>query len=149
MASAVYKIINPLMKGILKSPMHGMMSKDIATLEFTGRKSGRQMSTPVTYLVKDGRIHCFTSKESTWWKNLVDAPEMAMVLARERFVGQPQVITDDYSTMQAALTDFLTAIPRDASFSNIGLDENKVPIAADVEKAVPGMVYVSMPHQAA
>jgi len=133
------------MKGILRSPAHGMMSDSIAILEFVGRKSGKSMATPVSYTLKDGRVHIFTNKESTWWKNLVDAPEMTLVIKRERVTGKPVVETEDLQIMHAALTDMLTTLPRDASFSNVGLDENKVPIAEDIAKAVPDMVYVSMP----
>jgi hypothetical protein len=145
MASVMYKVLNPIMKGILKSPLHGAMSKNIGIIEFTGRRSGRAMSTPVTYHIKDGRIHCLTSKESTWWKNLVDVDQAAMVIQRRRIVARPTVVTDDLQVLQAALTDILTAVPRDASFSNVRLDENKIPNADDIAAAVPGMVYVSFP----
>ena len=145
MASMMYKILNPVMKGILKSPMHGAVSKDICVIEFKGRKSGRAMSTPVSYHIKDGRVHCFTSKDMTWWKNLVDVDEAAIVVQRKRIVARPQVVTDDLQILNAALTDMLTAVPRDATFSNVGLDENKIPLADDIAAAAPNMVYVSFP----
>jgi deazaflavin-dependent oxidoreductase (nitroreductase family) len=145
MVSALYTILNPIMKGLLRSPLHGMVSGSIAVLEFTGRVSGKSMSTPVSYLVHEGRVHLFTSQDATWWRNLIDAPEIALLVGGKRLVGPPRVVVDDDVEKQAALTMFLTALPRDATFSNVGLDDDKKPIAEDVARAVPEMVYISMP----
>ncbi|TDI58209.1 MAG: hypothetical protein E2O92_10350 [Alphaproteobacteria bacterium] len=147
MASVMYKFLNPIMKGILKSPMHGAVSKDICVIEFKGRKSGRAMSTPVSYHIKDGRVHCFTSKDMNWWKNLVDVDAAAIVVQRRRIVARPTVVTDDLQIIHAAMTDMLTAVPRDAKFSNVGLDENNIPVADDIAAAAPNAVYVSFPFE--
>ena len=41
-----YKVANPVMKALLRSPLHGLVSKNIALLHFRGRKSGRDFVTP-------------------------------------------------------------------------------------------------------
>ena len=144
MASMVYKILNPIMTAILKSPLHGVVSQDICIIEFTGRKSGRAMSTPVSYHIKDGRVHCFTSKDATWWKNLISVDKATIIIKRRRIVAKPSVVTEDVAAIQSALTDMLTAIPRSASFSNVRLDHNKIPNADDIAIAASGVVYVSL-----
>ena len=41
--------VNAGMRFILRSPLHGMVSKTITLISFTGRKSGKAYSTPVSY----------------------------------------------------------------------------------------------------
>ena len=48
--SAIYKWINPPIKFLLASPLHGIMSSNTLLLDFTGRKSGRALSTPIRLL---------------------------------------------------------------------------------------------------
>ena len=48
--------LNATMKFILKSPLHGMLSKTILVLTFTGQKSGKIYSTPVSYSRQDGEV---------------------------------------------------------------------------------------------
>ena len=47
------KIYNALMKSVLRSPLHGMVSKNFMLITFTGRRSGKVYTTPVNY-VRDG-----------------------------------------------------------------------------------------------
>ena len=41
------------MKFILRSPLHGMVSKYLTLITFTGRKSGKNYTTPVSYSQDD------------------------------------------------------------------------------------------------
>ena len=43
-------IVNKTMKLILRSPMHGVVSKSMLLISFTGRKSGKTYTTPVGLL---------------------------------------------------------------------------------------------------
>ncbi len=144
MSNTLYKVINPLVKGLLGSPLHGLMSRNTVMLGFTGRKSGRSLSTPVSYHQTDGKLHCFSSKEFPWWRNLVDAPEVALTLRGRRLKGKPSVTIDEPQIMKPALTEFLVAVPRDASHCGVTMDENGCPDASDVANAVEKMVYISI-----
>jgi hypothetical protein len=44
---------NLMIVWLLKSPLHGMISKGVMLVSVTGRKSGRMISTPTNYL-RDG-----------------------------------------------------------------------------------------------
>ena len=144
MSNTLYRVINPIVKGVLRSPLHGLMSKNTLLLEFRGRRSGRILSTPVSYHVKDGRVHCFTNKDFRWWRNLVEADSVGLTLMGQRVVGKPTVTIDEPEVMGARLSEFLTAVPRDASHAGVTLDENKRPIERGVAAAVAGMVYISI-----
>lgn len=36
-----FRVINPLMEALLRSPLHGLVSDSLLLVTFTGRKSGR------------------------------------------------------------------------------------------------------------
>jgi len=71
------------------------MSKNTMLIEFKGRKSGRMFTTPVSYHIEGDRVHCFTSQEFGWWRNLVDAKKVVLTLKGDRIVGAPTVWVDE------------------------------------------------------
>ena len=44
---------NSIMSALLRSPFHGMLSSQMLLIKVTGRKSGRQYTTPVNYFQQD------------------------------------------------------------------------------------------------
>lgn len=52
--------LNKTMKTILRSPIHGMVSKSILLITFTGRKSGKTYTTPVSYSQDGDLVTIFT-----------------------------------------------------------------------------------------
>ena len=51
-----FKILNPTVNILLRSPLHFIASKRIMAIEYTGVKSGKNFSIPVSYFKKDGFI---------------------------------------------------------------------------------------------
>ncbi len=66
---ALMQVVNRIIGPLLRSPLHGLISGSLMLLTMTGRKSGRRITTPVSYLPDgEGRLILFTF--SPWWKNL-------------------------------------------------------------------------------
>ncbi len=53
---AAYKVINPLMGLLLRSPLHGPLGKRLLLLEYTGRKSGKRFRLPVAYVREEREL---------------------------------------------------------------------------------------------
>ena len=71
---AVYNhTVNHLVKGILRSPAHGVLSNRLVVMTVTGRRTGKKRSFPVAYS-EDGadhlRIHIDWPEKKLWWGNL-------------------------------------------------------------------------------
>lgn len=64
------KLINPFMKWLLNSPLHGLVSRDYMLISVTGRKSGKVYTTPIQYRREGDEITVITSRAYAWWKNL-------------------------------------------------------------------------------
>jgi hypothetical protein len=52
--------VNPLLRGLLKSPLRRLVRPSLAVLEFKGRKTGRQYRIPVGWHLVDGSRVVFT-----------------------------------------------------------------------------------------
>jgi len=65
---------NPIVKTLLKSPFHRVVSKTMMLITFTGRKSGHVYTLPVSYfqMVDDDGVYIasVSSKDRIWWRNL-------------------------------------------------------------------------------
>ena len=144
MSRMLYAILNPVVRSILRSPIHGLLSRNTVILEYKGRKSGNTYSTPVSYHAVNGRVHCFTRQEHKWWRNFVDAEDVGLTLRGRSVLGKPTVTADGSPTMQSAFSDFLTAVPRDAPHAGVALDVNGRPVAEDIENAAKTLVFISI-----
>src|SRR5215472_10171892 len=72
------RIINPFVSTILRSPLHGILSRDVLLLTFTGRRSGKRITIPVGY-TRDGETMIVFSTRA-WWKNLRGGASVAIRL---------------------------------------------------------------------
>ena len=105
MPAVVFRIVNPLMKLLLRSPFHGVVSESLLLLTFTGRKSGREYTTPVGYRYFDDSMVIFT--HSDWWKNLRGGATVTLHLRGDRREAEATPITDpaDVAEYLARLID--------------------------------------------
>ncbi len=142
MSKLLYKMINPPIKLLLKSPVHGVMSSNTLIIEFKGQKSGRTMSTPISYVQTDDAIHCFTGKPNIWWRNLRGGDPVKLLIKGHWVFVTPEVVLDDSETLAPALDAFLRAVPRDAPHSNVRLAADGTPNMADIQKVVRDLVLL-------
>ena len=145
MSRRLYRVINPIVKRILRSPLHGVLSENTLLLEFTGRKSGRKLSTPVSYYSTDGVAHCFTRKSFNWWNNLESGEPVYVTIKGKRHPVKPEVEAKNSEIKAQALGHFLRAVPRDAPHSGVSLDTNGDPNVDDIKRVVSDMVYFRLP----
>jgi deazaflavin-dependent oxidoreductase (nitroreductase family) len=139
-SATIPPIVNRTMKFILRSPLHGMVSKTVLLITFTGRKSGKTYATPVSYSQEGNQVHIFT--HATWWKNLrSDTPVSIRIRGRE-LQGLPEMIVEDKQAIAAGLAAHLRNVPSDAPYYNVTFDEQGNPNLAEVQQAVETVVMV-------
>jgi hypothetical protein len=83
-------LINPLVRLILKSRLHRMMSAAVLLLIYRGRKSGKEYQLPVQY-VQDGKLIYIlpgAPEKKTWWRNLSGGTAVQLVLRGKTLAGQ-------------------------------------------------------------
>jgi F420H(2)-dependent quinone reductase len=64
-----------LVRLVLRSPLHGLLSRRTALITVTGRSSGRDFTFPVAYEQRGDsvRIAVGAPEHKRWWRNLTDA----------------------------------------------------------------------------
>jgi hypothetical protein len=141
----LYKALNPVMTALLRSPLHGITSNNIALLHFCGRKSGREFVTPLSY-TRDGDTIRFMSAHSTrWWMNFGGEPApVSIEIARETVTGKARLLDGDSEQLREGVRRFLAALPRDAKVYGIKLDESRKPVEESLAKAAPELVLVEV-----
>lgn len=65
----LHELYNPIV-AILRSPLHAVMRKSLLLLGFRGRKSGREYTTPISYVPDGEDLLAVASRDHAWWKNL-------------------------------------------------------------------------------
>ena len=132
----LFKIINPMMGLLLRSPVHFLMSGSLLLITFTGARTGRSYSTPLRY-VRDGEtIRCFTSKDTRWWRNLRGGARVWLTL---QGVGEPyqaSIIVDEPDRVRQLLTDYLRQHPGDAAYHEIAVSKSGELSEHDLDRAI-------------
>jgi hypothetical protein len=141
---AVLRVVNPLVGLLLRSPLHGVMSRDVMLLGVTGRRTGRRYTMPVSYLLDGDRVRAFTGREMAWWRNLRGGAEVTVVIAGRARRGHAEAVADDTDRIVSALGDFLTRLPRDAVYYGVALDADRRPVATDVRRAADEVVLIEI-----
>jgi len=127
------KIYNPLMKWVLRSPLHGMVSKNFMLIKFTGRKSGKVYSTPVNYVRDGDGITVFSKRHRIWWRNLRGgAPVTVWVKGRDlKGIGES---IEGEEAIAAGLLAYLQEFPQYAKFYQVTLGAGGQPNPEQVSR---------------
>lgn len=141
---AFYKyLVNPVIRTLLRSPLHHLVSGNITVLHFTGRKSGRALSTPLSYTRRGNTLWLLSSQNTRWWVNFrgADAP-VEVELAGQRVAGTAHLLEGDSDALREGVDQFLTMLPRDAKVYGIKLDGDKRPVPESLAAAAGQLVLV-------
>lgn len=121
--------------GLLRSPFHGLLSKNLLLISFSGRKSGRRYEIPVAY-VRDGAAILIASR-ANWWKNLRGGQPVELLLQGRRVAAVADV-AEDPARREAELRKVLRGANQVARFMEVTLDQAGDPdprqLAAALEK---------------
>lgn len=134
--------VNQAIKFILRSPFHGILSKNFLLITFTGRKSGKVFTTPVSYSQDGDTLYIFS--HAAWWKNLRPDTPIILRLRGKDVQGLPEPVVEDKKAVAARLMAHLRRSPYDAPFYGVTLDENKNPRPDEVEAGAQTTVMIRM-----
>jgi hypothetical protein len=138
--TTVPPFVNKAMKFVLRSPVHGLVSKTVLLITFTGYKSGKTYTIPVSYSQYDDQVYIFT--HAAWWKNLHSGTPVTLHLRGQELQGLAVPVAEDEQTIAAKLAAHLRKVPSDARYYGVTFDEHKNPRAEEVEKAVQTVVMI-------
>lgn len=131
------RIVNPIVSGLLRSPLHGLLSSSLLVLSYTGRRSGRRHSLPVMYVRTGDRLLVFAAhpERKRWWHNLRDGAPVEVRLKRRELPAWGRVASSR-KEIERGLALYLERFPRAAE-------------ALDGAAAEPILVVLELPREEA
>ena len=81
---------NPVVRAVLSSPFHPLLSRNLALITVTGRRSGRRYTFPAGYRQDGNRalINVGWPERRHSWRNLKDAGQVEMRIRGTRRAGR-------------------------------------------------------------
>jgi hypothetical protein len=114
---------NSMMKWALTAPgLQGMIGQGVALLSFTGRKTGKHYTIPVSYHREGDIVTVITKRQRMWWHNFETPLEVELRLAGRSFAGKAEARSNDDDTLEF-MTSYLEKRPIDAKAYGLKKDE--------------------------
>jgi hypothetical protein len=114
---------NALMKWALTTPgFQGMVGQGVALLGFTGRKTGKHYTIPVSYHREGDVVTVITKRQRKWWHNFETPLEVELRLAGRDYTGKAEARSNDEDTLEF-MTRYLEERPIDAKAYGLKKDE--------------------------
>ena len=132
---------NSIMAFVLRSPLHGMLSKNTMLITYSGRKSGKAYTTPVNYIQVEDGLLVTSYRKRTWWRNLRGGASVTLRLQGKDRQATAEVYEDDENVTRY-LAAYLSKAPQVAKYFNVSLDDKGEPNLADVRRAVGERVII-------
>jgi hypothetical protein len=137
--------LNPVMRSLLRSPLHGITSHNIGIVHFSGRKSGRRLSTPLSYTQEGNVVRLLSNQSTRWWVNFRgDGIKVEMEIARQRYPGTAVLLERDSEALREGVRRFIHALPRDAKVYGLKLDTNGKVVEASLAAIADQLILVEI-----
>ena len=136
------KLYNPIVIWLLRSPLHSLMDKSTILITFTGRKSGKTYTIPVSYVRDGDRLMMISKREHSWWKNLQGGAQVTLYMQGHTLKARGEVFMDA-ETVANKLLLFLQHFPGYQRLIHIRLATNGQPENPEAfQRFAQGMVIV-------
>ena len=144
MSNVRNQIGNPFVSFLLRSPLHGLLSKNMLLITVTGRKSGRPYTTPIGYVQSGDELLIVSSPDRTWWKNLRAGAAVKVHLQGRDLIGHGRAI-ESQAEVAESLIGLLKAAPHYQKYLGVPLTPDGRPLdLAALSKAAQSRVMVKI-----
>lgn len=103
------RLANPLLRWLLRSPLHGLASRWLVLFAYTGRRSGRRYAIPALGVRAGDAVVVATPRhESNWWRNFREGAPATVWWRGRRYPATGQLLdpTDDDPALEAYLARY-------------------------------------------
>jgi hypothetical protein len=136
----VGNVINPLIALLLRSPLHGALSKSAILLTFKGRKSGKVYNLPVGYYDLQGDSLVVIPLHR-WWKNLQNNAPVTVWLKGRKYTGVANATQGDEASAKV-LQQIITSSANLIRVHKVERDANGQPDANSASTIAHSLVLV-------
>lgn len=139
----IFAVLNPIMRFLLRLPLRGPMQERLLLLTYTGRKSGRQHTVPISFAeAADGSL--LVPGGGAWKWNLGEGRRVQLLL-RGRLRHADSELISDPAEVEQLLPVMVASNPRAESFIGVPIEADGRPNAALLAAALhDGFVVVRL-----
>jgi F420H(2)-dependent quinone reductase len=141
---------NPIVAAILRSPVHGVLSRSVMLVTVRGRRTGTWYTVPVGYVGQDGALDVLVANRQvkTWWRNLEGGAPVELVLRGRAVPANAEALTfeRDARSFTLALRNYVAKNPQRARLVRIRDVEDVAGLRLAAGNVA--MVKVSLPEPA-
>ena len=131
----MWRIINPLVVFIARSPIHFLISTQVLVTQFDGRKSGRKFRVPVSFHQDGKTFTCVTLRSNLWWKNLIGLETTNVWLKGKLTNVQLELEYKDDDLVKSNLRHLVSGNAVDAFFAKVKLNKDGSPEEQSLDDA--------------
>ena len=131
----MWRIINPLVVLIARSPIHLLVSTQILVTQFNGRKSGNPYRVPVSFHKDENTYTCVTLRSNLWWKNLIALERTDIWLNGKLVNVQLELEYEDDEVVKSNLRHLVSGNAIDAFFAKVKLNKDGSPDEKSLDDA--------------
>ncbi|WP_161965163.1 hypothetical protein [Ornithinimicrobium cerasi] len=132
--ASLLRVVNPVLRTILRSPLHRAASTGLMLLHVKGRKSGRVYVVPVGRHVYQGQLVALAG--GTWRRNLAGGADLEVTLDGHRRPAHGELIEDPREVAEI-FEDLLAQIgPKRANRLGLKLNTDRAPTTTELQAAL-------------
>jgi hypothetical protein len=109
---------NAIVSAVLRSPIHRVLSGSIDLLRYTGRRSGRVITTPTQYACLGDDLVVVVGRPASkvWWRNFTDERDVDVLVrgSWRAMRGRAVLGATEPETVASLLDTYLERFPRTA-----------------------------------
>jgi deazaflavin-dependent oxidoreductase (nitroreductase family) len=137
-------IVNPVIRFILRSPLHSLLDKNLVSITYTGRKSGRRFSLVTQYVQFDSQLVVVAGEpgKKNWWRNFQSKTRADVLLKGQRVAYDAQTLSNDPNAMVPRLAAYCEKFPQSARLRGLQPREDGTFDNEEIAKAAKGTIMV-------
>lgn len=135
-AKRLFRLTNPAIVAILRSPFHAVLSGIVVLITLRGRRTGNTYTVPVEYHDLDGTITVLTA--GAWRHNLRGGAEVRLLLRGELVTAHAELIEDPDEVARTYGTLLRRTGFSKARRLGMKMRERRMPIHAELVEALGG-----------
>ncbi len=133
---------NVFVKLLLRSPLHSLVSHGMLLITYTGRKSGKEYTVPVSFAVDDdGALLTTSFKTRVWWRNLRGGVPVTLRLAGKNVPAVAEVVEEE-TAVAHHLRTYFRRFPKVAPHFFVTFDAEGLPNPRELAAAAAKRVIV-------
>jgi hypothetical protein len=134
-------LVNPIVRRLLRSPVHDLLGASTVLVGFRGRRSGRRLTTPANALSDGDDLTLTSLRRRAWWRNLRGGARVTITVGGRERPGRAEVPEPEPGEVAATMARLYEQAGHPISperARELAADRVLVRIALDPEPAAAG-----------